>query len=237
MVCADRRHGARGADHLDLAARDRRRNPVGGAEGSQVGPDPLEGQPGHLLVAQAHRHASAAVLGPFLYQQILSMTLLGWLVFDQVLQSGSLVRAAQALNLTQPAVTKIIHELESYFEAQLLVGLVEAAQQVFLADAEQFFALVDIEVVGALDLGVAAPDDLARIDEELGLGLGAAHVVQESAVGVDALADEWRAGRHVLANGSRAVVAELARRVPHLVVVEVTASGEVLAQLRREVQP
>lgn len=45
-----------------------------------------------------------------------------------------------------------------------------------------------------------------------------------------ALADEWRAGRHVLANGSRAVVAELARRVPHLVVVEVTASGEVLAQ-------
>jgi len=43
------------------------------------------------------------------------------LVFDQVLQSGSLVRAAQALNLTQPAVTKIIHELESYFDAPLLV--------------------------------------------------------------------------------------------------------------------
>lgn len=42
-------------------------------------------------------------------------------VFDQVLQSGSLVRAAQALNLTQPAVTKIIHELESYFDAPLLV--------------------------------------------------------------------------------------------------------------------
>ncbi|WOE81898.1 LysR substrate-binding domain-containing protein [Pseudomonas protegens] len=42
-------------------------------------------------------------------------------VFEQVLQSGSLVRASQALNLTQPAVTKIIHELESYFEAPLLV--------------------------------------------------------------------------------------------------------------------
>jgi DNA-binding transcriptional LysR family regulator len=42
-------------------------------------------------------------------------------VFDQVLQSGSLVRAAQALNLTQPAVTKIIHELESYFDAPLLI--------------------------------------------------------------------------------------------------------------------
>lgn len=42
-------------------------------------------------------------------------------VFDQVLQSGSLLRAAQALNLTQPAVTKIIHELESYFDAPLLI--------------------------------------------------------------------------------------------------------------------
>ncbi|MBB2494444.1 LysR substrate-binding domain-containing protein [Aquipseudomonas ullengensis] len=42
-------------------------------------------------------------------------------VFDQVLQSGSLLRAGQALNLTQPAVTKIIHELESYFDAPLLI--------------------------------------------------------------------------------------------------------------------
>jgi drug/metabolite transporter (DMT)-like permease len=32
----------------------------------------------------AHRYASAAVLGPFLYQQILYMTVLGWLVFGQV---------------------------------------------------------------------------------------------------------------------------------------------------------
>jgi len=39
---------------------------------------------GHLCVARAHRHASAAVLGPFLYQQILYMTLAGWLVFHQV---------------------------------------------------------------------------------------------------------------------------------------------------------
>ena len=29
-------------------------------------------------------YASAAVLGPFLYQQILYMTVLGWLVFGQV---------------------------------------------------------------------------------------------------------------------------------------------------------
>ncbi len=44
----------------------------------------LLGGTGHLFVATAHRHASAAVLGPFIYQQILYMTLLGWLVFRQV---------------------------------------------------------------------------------------------------------------------------------------------------------
>ncbi len=44
----------------------------------------LMGGLGHLFVAVAHRHASAAVLGPFLYQQILYMTLWGWLVFHQV---------------------------------------------------------------------------------------------------------------------------------------------------------
>ncbi|WP_460420657.1 LysR family transcriptional regulator [Pseudomonas sp. ZL2] len=42
-------------------------------------------------------------------------------VFDQVLRSGSLVGAAQALNLTQPAVTKIIHEMEAFLGAALLV--------------------------------------------------------------------------------------------------------------------
>jgi drug/metabolite transporter (DMT)-like permease len=36
------------------------------------------------MVAQAHRYASAATLGPFLYQQILYMTLWGWLLFGQI---------------------------------------------------------------------------------------------------------------------------------------------------------
>lgn len=44
----------------------------------------LMGGVGHLAVAHAHRHASAAVLGPFLYQQILYMSFWGWLVFAQV---------------------------------------------------------------------------------------------------------------------------------------------------------
>ena len=39
---------------------------------------------GHFMVAQAHRYASAATLGPFLYQQILYMTLWGWLLFGQI---------------------------------------------------------------------------------------------------------------------------------------------------------
>ena len=44
----------------------------------------LSGGAGHYFAAQAHRFASAAVLGPFLYQQIIYMTLGGWLVFGQV---------------------------------------------------------------------------------------------------------------------------------------------------------
>ncbi len=43
----------------------------------------LSGGAGHYFAAQAHRFASAAALGPFLYQQILYMTFCGWLVFDQ----------------------------------------------------------------------------------------------------------------------------------------------------------
>jgi len=54
----------------------------------------LMGGVGHLAVAQAHRHASAAVLGPFLYQQILYMTLLGWLVFGQVPDASVVAGAA-----------------------------------------------------------------------------------------------------------------------------------------------
>ena len=49
-----------------------------------IGTCGLMGGVGHLCVAMAHRYASAAVLGPFLYQQILYMALWGWLVFAQV---------------------------------------------------------------------------------------------------------------------------------------------------------
>ena len=44
----------------------------------------FSGGMGHFCVTQAHRYASAAILGPFLYQQILYMTLWGWLLFAQV---------------------------------------------------------------------------------------------------------------------------------------------------------
>ena len=58
---------------------------------------------GHWAIANAHRYASAAVLGPFLYQQIIYMTLLGWLIFDQVpdhfMVVGTLIVAAAGLYL------------------------------------------------------------------------------------------------------------------------------------------
>ena len=44
----------------------------------------LCGGAGHWVLAVAHRYASAAVLGPYLYQQILYMVFWGWLLFDQV---------------------------------------------------------------------------------------------------------------------------------------------------------
>jgi drug/metabolite transporter (DMT)-like permease len=53
----------------------------------------LMGGVGHLFVAMAHRYASAAVLGPFIYQQIVYMTALGWLVFGQV-PDGAVVAGA-----------------------------------------------------------------------------------------------------------------------------------------------
>lgn len=58
--------------------------PPDGLSWAVIGLCGLMGGVGHLFVAMAHRYASAAVLGPFLYQQILYMTLWGWLVFSQV---------------------------------------------------------------------------------------------------------------------------------------------------------
>ena len=63
----------------------------------------LMGGLGHLAVATAHRYASASVLGPFLYQQILYLTLWGWLVFNQVpdafVVAGALVVVLSGLYL------------------------------------------------------------------------------------------------------------------------------------------
>lgn len=59
----------------------------------------LCGGVGHWVLATAHRYASAAVLGPFLYQQILYMVFWGWLLFgqmpdDSVVVGGGIVIAS-----------------------------------------------------------------------------------------------------------------------------------------------
>jgi hypothetical protein len=68
-----------------------------------IGACGLCGGLGHFFVALAHRYASAATLGPFLYQQIIYMTLLGWLVFGQVpdamVAAGAMVVVASGLYL------------------------------------------------------------------------------------------------------------------------------------------
>jgi drug/metabolite transporter (DMT)-like permease len=53
----------------------------------------LTGGLGHSASALAHRYATAAVLGPFLYQQIIYMTLGGWLIFDQMPDSVVVIGA------------------------------------------------------------------------------------------------------------------------------------------------
>jgi drug/metabolite transporter (DMT)-like permease len=53
----------------------------------------LTGGLGHSASALAHRYATAAVLGPFLYQQIIYMTLGGWLIFDQMPDSAVVIGA------------------------------------------------------------------------------------------------------------------------------------------------
>jgi len=44
----------------------------------------FSGGMGHYIFAKAHRHATAATLGPFLYQQMLYMAIWGWLLFGHV---------------------------------------------------------------------------------------------------------------------------------------------------------
>jgi drug/metabolite transporter (DMT)-like permease len=58
--------------------------PQGWLPWALIGVTGLCGGLGHYFAAKAHRYASAAVLGPFLYQQIVYMTLWGWLIFAQV---------------------------------------------------------------------------------------------------------------------------------------------------------
>ena len=54
----------------------------------------VSGGLGHYLLALAHRYAPASVLAPFLYQQIIWMVLLGYLVFGDVPDTAVVIGAA-----------------------------------------------------------------------------------------------------------------------------------------------
>jgi drug/metabolite transporter (DMT)-like permease len=60
------------------------RAPASALEWGVIGLTGLAGGLGHYLLAIAHRFAPATVLAPFLYQQIIWMALLGYLVFGDV---------------------------------------------------------------------------------------------------------------------------------------------------------
>ncbi len=54
----------------------------------------IAGGLGHYFLALAHRYAPASVLGPFLYQQVVYMALLGYLVFGDVPDAAVVVGGA-----------------------------------------------------------------------------------------------------------------------------------------------
>lgn len=56
------------------------------------------GGAGHFLLILAHNRAPAARLAPFIYTQIISMTLLGWLFFGQVPSGWTLAGAAVVIS-------------------------------------------------------------------------------------------------------------------------------------------
>lgn len=49
-------------------------------------------------------------------------------VFQEVIRSGSIGAGAKALGLTQPAVSKIIGDMESYFGSELIAGEIPASR-------------------------------------------------------------------------------------------------------------
>ncbi len=79
------------------------RTPATGLEWALLALLGIAGGIGHWLLAVAHRFAPASVLAPFLYQQIVWMTLLGWWVFGDVpgwaVVAGTAVVVASGLYL------------------------------------------------------------------------------------------------------------------------------------------
>ncbi len=79
------------------------RTPSGALEWALLALLGIAGGIGHWLLAVAHRFAPASVLAPFLYQQIVWMTLLGWWVFGDVpgpaVVAGTAVVVASGLYL------------------------------------------------------------------------------------------------------------------------------------------
>ena len=48
---------------------------------------------GHFCLALSYRYANANVLSPFFYQQIIYMTILGWIIFHQTPQFSVIIGA------------------------------------------------------------------------------------------------------------------------------------------------
>ncbi|HWK95289.1 MAG TPA: phosphonate metabolism protein/1,5-bisphosphokinase (PRPP-forming) PhnN [Pseudolabrys sp.] len=109
--------------------------------------------------------------------------------------------------------------------------LLDGARARLSGDARFVFArrvITRAADAGGEDHEAVTPDEFARRKAAGGFLLSwSAHGLQ---YGLPAtLSEALAAGRTVIANGSRATIAELAQRVPKLVVVEINASPEAVA--------
>jgi thymidine phosphorylase len=110
--------------------------------------------------------------------------------------------------------------------------LLDGARAVLAGDEHFVFArriVTRPAEAGGEDHVAVGADEFARRRD------AGAFLVSWSAHGLDyglpiEIAAELEAGRHVVANGSRAHVADAARRVPQLVAIEITAPPDIVAQ-------
>jgi len=132
----------------------------------------IAGGTGHYLLALAHRYAPASVLGPFLYQQIVWMVLLGYLVFGDlpdapVVAGCAIVIASGGYLLWRERKTKTAFLIATRVEdGQAVIEVLDRGPGIPAADIERqkrpFIRLDGARSGAGSGLGLAIVERVAR---------------------------------------------------------------------------